>query len=189
MNTRTVGGTDDSDKVHPLNGYPRAHAGGDGSSSDKGKYRNGVDTMRGYFGIGIQNTKTAMNIGTLWRSAQIMGASFIFTIGKRYKTQSSDTMKTTRHIPLYHYETFPEFYKVMPYGCQLIGVELSPKAVAIKSFNHPQKCIYLLGAEDNGLTNEAANKCYSLVQLPGEHCLNVAVAGSIIMYDRLSKQT
>jgi tRNA (guanosine-2'-O-)-methyltransferase len=44
--------------------------------------------MRGYYGIGIENVKTAENVGTLWRSAYILGASFIFTIGKRYKKQA-----------------------------------------------------------------------------------------------------
>ena len=34
-----------------------------------------------FFGIGIQNGKTPENLGVLWRSAQNLGASFIFTIG------------------------------------------------------------------------------------------------------------
>lgn len=49
-----------------------------------------------------------------------------------------------------------------------------------------QAC-YLLGAEDNGLTKEAISKCQELVYLPGERSLNVAVAGSIVLYDRISK--
>lgn len=143
--------------------------------------------MRGYFGIGIENTKTEMNIGTLWRSAHIMGASFIFTIGKRYKKQPSDTMKTWRSIPLYHYLTFDEFYKALPFDCRLIGVELDKDSVKVQNFVHPERCIYLLGAEDHGLTKIALEKCHELVQLPGEYCMNVAVAGSIIMYDRIVK--
>ena len=142
---------------------------------------------RGFFGIGIQNTKTEQNIGTLWRSASIMGASFIFTIGKRYKTQASDTMKSWKHIPLYNYETLEDFYKSMPYDCQLIGVELDQKSIPVVQFCHPERCIYLLGAEDNGLTKEAICKCHRLVQLPGDYCMNVAVAGSMIMYDRYMK--
>ena len=142
---------------------------------------------RGFFGIGIQHTKTEQNIGTLWRSASIMGASFIFTIGKRYKKQASDTMQSWRHIPLYNYETFEEFYKAMPYDCQLIGVELDDKSEPIETFKHPERCIYLLGAEDNGLTKEAIDKCHKIVQLPGDYCMNVSVAGSIMMYDKLQK--
>jgi len=30
-------------------------------------------------------------------------------------------------------------------------------------------------------------KCHSIVQLYGDHCMNVAVAGSIVMYDRQTK--
>lgn len=146
-----------------------------------------MKTERGFFGIGIQNPKTDVNIGTLWRSASIMGASFIFTVGKRYKKQASDTMKSYRHIPLYHYDTFENFYKSMPHDCQLVGVELDPKSVPVQGFAHPQRCVYLLGAEDHGLTKEAIGKCHKIVQLPGDYCMNVSVAGSIIMYDRIIK--
>ena len=143
--------------------------------------------LRGYFGIGILNGKIIENIGTLWRSANIFGAAFIFTIGSRYKKQASDTMQTWRHIPLYHYETFELFYNQLPYDCQLIGIELDEKSISIDNFIHPQRCIYLLGAEDSGLTNEALNKCHKIIQLPGNYCLNVSVAGSIVLFDRIQK--
>lgn len=141
----------------------------------------------GYFGIGILNPKTEENIGTLWRSAFIMGASFIFTIGKRYKKQASDTTKSWKHIPLYNYKTFEEFYKTMPYDCRLVGIELDEKSIAIEDYEHHERCIYLLGAEDHGLSKEAIDKCHELVILPGDICLNVSVAGSIVLYDRILK--
>jgi tRNA G18 (ribose-2'-O)-methylase SpoU len=76
----------------------------------------------------------------------------------------------------------------MPYDCQLIGIELDDKSEPIETFKHPERCIYLLGAEDHGLTKEAINKCHKIVQLPGDYCMNVSVAGSIIMYDRNFKK-
>lgn len=146
---------------------------------------------RGYFGIGIENTKTKVNVGTLWRSANLFGASFVFTIGRRYAKQSSDTMKTERHIPLYHYEDFEQCYSHLPYGCQLIGVELSEQSVALPRFCHPERAIYLLGAEDHGLTNAAIEKCHHIIQIPcvKSFSMNVAVAGSLVMYDRFTKAT
>ena len=116
-----------------------------------------------------------------------MGASFIFTIGKRYSKQASDTMQSYRHIPLYNYETFDDFCKSLPYDCQLIGIELDDKSIPIKDFKHPERCVYLLGAEDIGLSKEAISKCNKLIQLHGEYCMNVSVAGSIAMYDRIIK--
>jgi hypothetical protein len=44
-----------------------------------------------FFGIGILNGKTPENLGVLWRSAQNLGASYIFTIGNRYAKQACDT--------------------------------------------------------------------------------------------------
>ncbi len=143
--------------------------------------------MRGYFGIGIMNTKCPMNIGTLWRSANIFGASFIFTIGRRYKHQASDTLNTPCHVPLYNYEDFSDFSAHRPLACQLIGVEQSESSVSIGCFAHPERAVYLLGAEDNGLPKEAVSYCQSVIHIDTRFCLNVAVAGSIVMFDRVGK--
>jgi len=143
--------------------------------------------MRGYYAIGIENVKTATNVGTLWRSAKIFDAAYIFTIGRRCKEQKSDTTKAPRHIPFYQFRDFDQFYENMPYDCKLIGVEIDVRARPLFSFTHPDRAIYLLGAEDSGLLKETLNRCHAIIQLPGEPCLNVAVAGSIVMYDRIVK--
>lgn len=141
--------------------------------------------MRGYFGIGIYHTKTEVNVGTLFRSAYQLGAAFVFTVGRRYKHQASDTCKTPRHMPLFHYTDFEDFNSHRPIDCQLVGIEMAKNAQSIPGFLHPNRSIYLLGAEDGGLPNEIQAKCQSLIQLHGGS-FNVAVAGSIIMYDRVS---
>jgi tRNA G18 (ribose-2'-O)-methylase SpoU len=141
--------------------------------------------MRGYFGIGIEHTKTEINVGTLWRTANNFGASFVFTIGKRYKKQSSDTPKTWKQIPLYHYDSLEELNT--PYDCMLVGIELIETSINIISYNHPERAIYLLGAEDNGLSKEAIKKCQHIIEIPSNNCLNVATAGAIVMYDRVAK--
>lgn len=144
---------------------------------------------QGYFGIGIMNGKTPENLGVLWRSAQNLGASFIFTIGNRYAKQACDTHKAEGAIPYFHYKTFSDFYAHLPKGAMLIGVEKVPQAQALEQFDHPRRCVYLLGAEDHGLTNEAIQHSHRLVQFTSEKSLNVSVAGSIVMYDRSLKGT
>lgn len=147
--------------------------------------------MRGYFGIGIENGKTPTNLGTLWRSANIFGASFLFTTGKRYNKQCSDTLATPKHIPLTHYCDFADMYEHLPYNCQLIGVELIETSESLPTFTHPERAIYLLGAEDHGLSKEALSKCHKVIQIPTlkPYSLNVAVAGSLIMYDRFCRSS
>ena len=143
---------------------------------------------RGYFGIGIYNGKNIQNVGTLWRSAAILGADFIFTIGDRYTKQCSDTMSTPRHIPLYHYGDGEDFFNHVPCGCKVVAVELCDGSIPLDKYYHGERCIYLLGAEDDGLPPEVLARCDDKVQIYGEYCLNVAVAGSIVMYDRITKR-
>ncbi len=142
---------------------------------------------QGFFGIGIQNGKTPENLGVLWRSAQNMGASFIFTIGNRYAKQACDTHKAVGAMPYFHYDTFDDFFNNLPKGAVLVGVELDEKAVQLETFTHPRRCVYLLGAEDHGMSKIAIDKSHHLVKFKSELSLNVAVAGSIIMYDRQAK--
>lgn len=139
---------------------------------------------RGFFGIGVYHPKTSVNVGTLWRSAHLLGASYIFTIGPRYRKQSSDTMQTPRHIPLLNFETFEDFRRHLPEGCRLVAVELTDDAVDLAEFKHPQQACYLLGAEDYGIPKDVLARCHGVVRLRGEHSMNVAVAGSIVMYHR-----
>lgn len=137
-----------------------------------------------FFGIGILNGKTPENLGVLWRTAQNLGASFIFTIGNRYAKQACDTHNAVKAMPYFHYKTFEDFYNNLPKGARLVGVELTDKATDLETFNHPRRCVYLLGAEDHGLTKQAIEKSHFLVKFKSTFSLNVSVAGSIVMYDR-----
>lgn len=142
---------------------------------------------KGYFGIGVFNMKNSLNYGTLFRTAQIFDADFIFLIGARFKMQASDTMKSWKHIPLFEYSNFADFNKHRPFDCPLIGIELVETAQMLSDFVHPKQACYLLGAEDNGLSKEVIAACQKIIKLPGERSLNVSVAGSIVLYDRISK--
>jgi len=143
--------------------------------------------IQGYCAIGVYRGKTAHNIGTLWRSAYILGASYIFTVEKRYKKQTSDVLKTWSRIPLFHYDSFEELLNNIPYDCRLVGVEMDDRSTFLHEFSHPKRAIYLLGAEDEGLPNEIKDKCHYLIKMPGNNSLNVGVAGSIVMHDRATK--
>ena len=143
----------------------------------------------GFFGIGILNNTDEINIGTLWRSAFILGASFIFTVGKRYKQEGSDVTKAWTKIPLYHYQSFEDLKENLPFSTQLIAVEMGDDAEAIADFKHPDRAVYLLGNEISGLPQQIIEQCQSVIKLPGDYSLNVAVSGSIVMYDRINKNS
>lgn len=144
--------------------------------------------MRGYFGIGILGCKDGVNVGTLWRSAHNFGAAFLVVIQARYKRQPSDTTNAQLHVPLYVYDTFETFRRNRPSNCSLIGVEQTGESYALETFQHPERALYLLGAEDAGLPSAVLAYCRTTIAIATPMCLNVATAGSIVMYDRMQKQ-
>lgn len=141
--------------------------------------------MRGYFEIGVYEPKTEMNIGTLWRSAHQLGASGIFTIGRRYKKQPSDTTNALLHVPLRNYEDYEDFKNHIPEQCQIVPIEMGGHPLS--NIVHPERAIYLLGAEDYGIPKEITDKCKLVISLESvqTNSYNVAVAGSIVMYHRV----
>lgn len=147
-----------------------------------------VAVSRGYFGIGIVAGKSPENVGGLWRSAHAFGAAFIFTVGHRYpdRRQPTDTTAAHKHVPLFEYETTDDLVASLPRGCEIVGVEC-PAPRKLTAYRHPERGVYLLGAEDRGISERDAEVCSALVEIPSDYCLNVATAGSIVMYDRIAK--
>lgn len=141
----------------------------------------------GFFGVGAINLKNSHNYGSLFRTANILGASFIFLIGTRFKPQTSDTSFAHKNLPLFIYDTFEDFQKGRPYGCQLVVIEMTENATPLYKFEHPKQACYLLGAEDYGIPKEVLPHAQHVVVLEGCMSMNVAVAGSIVLHDRVSK--
>jgi tRNA G18 (ribose-2'-O)-methylase SpoU len=143
---------------------------------------------RGFFEVGIYRGKTPANVGTLWRSAYQMGAAGIFTVGRRYPPQCSDTVQAWRHIPCREFADFDTLIDGLPQSCPIVAVEMGGRPLS--RFVHPERAVYLLGAEDNGIPPAILARCHHVVSLPAcrTESYNVAVAGSLVMFDRQSKR-
>ena len=109
-------------------------------------------------------------------------------IGQRFEKQPSDVNKSWKDIPMMVHKDFDSFFESMPYSCVLVGVELTDQSKNLTTFSHLERAIYLLGAEDHGLPEKILQKCHALIQVDLTPCLNVAVIGSIVMYDRYLKR-
>jgi tRNA G18 (ribose-2'-O)-methylase SpoU len=140
--------------------------------------------MRGYFGLGVEGLSKPVNAGNLFRSAHAFGASFIFAIGGTYSAaaQVSDTSDAPGHVPFYSFDHVESMR--LPTGCKLVGVELLDEAVDLPSFRHPLRAAYVLGPERGSLSPGLVARCDHIVKIPTQFCINVAVAGAIVLYDR-----
>lgn len=143
--------------------------------------------MRGYFGIGVDRINKTMNVGNLFRSAHAFGAGFVFTVAATYTRAEggrSDTSDSLQHLPFY---SFPDAASLMlPEGCKLVGVELMDDAVELPSFHHPPQAAYILGPERGELSPDIVERCDWTIKIPTKFCVNVGIAGAIVMYDRIN---
>jgi tRNA G18 (ribose-2'-O)-methylase SpoU len=142
--------------------------------------------MRGWFAIGAEGISKAVNLGNLVRSAHAFGASFVFLVDPEARFRealATDTSRAEWQLPVYLYER-PEAVE-LPRHCKLIGVELVEEAIALPSFRHPLAAAYVLGPERSSLSPAMQGRCGYLVRIPARFCVNLAVAGAIVMYDRM----
>ncbi len=126
-----------------------------------------------------------MNLGALMRTANAFGASFVFSVDAEHKVRDAyraDTSKSFEHVPYYQWDTINEM--ALPRSCQLVGVELTDDAVMLPSFRHPAAAAYVLGREKGDLTPEMLARCDHVVKIPTRFCINVSLAGALVMYDR-----
>jgi tRNA G18 (ribose-2'-O)-methylase SpoU len=142
--------------------------------------------MRGYFGIGAEGISKPMNLGALMRTGHAFGAAFLFSVGAARAIRQinfADTSKSTEHVPYYPWDAIEDMR--LPRGCQLVGVELTEAAVDLPSFRHPLNAAYVLGRERGDLSPEMLARCAHVVKIPTRFCVNVSVAGALVMYDRV----
>jgi tRNA G18 (ribose-2'-O)-methylase SpoU len=141
---------------------------------------------RGYFGIGAEGVSKSANVGALLRTAHAFGAAFCFTIGAGFDTRASraaDTADAPSHVPLWRFAD-PEALS-LPERCELVGVELLDTATDLPSFRHPLSAAYVLGPERHGLSPAMLARCRHVVRIPTRFALNLAVAGALVLYDRM----
>lgn len=142
--------------------------------------------MRGYFGIGVEQISKEGNIGNLMRSAHSFGASFFFTIQPHLDVKgirATDTSGAFDHLPYHQYDSVGELS--LPKGCQLVGIEFIEDSIELPSFQHPTRAAYVLGPEMGSLSPELQERCDHIIHIPMKFCVNVGVAGALVMYDRL----
>jgi tRNA G18 (ribose-2'-O)-methylase SpoU len=142
--------------------------------------------MRGYFGIGVEGISKPMNLGAVLRTAHAFNASFAFSIRAEFDVPTvlaSDTSVAFNSLPVQLYDRVEDF--TLPLGCRLVGIEITEDAVDLPSFTHPAAAAYVLGAEQDSLSPELQERCDFIVKIPTKFCVNLAVAGAIVMYDRM----
>jgi tRNA G18 (ribose-2'-O)-methylase SpoU len=139
----------------------------------------------GYVGIGIYNVKRTHNFGAVIRTARVFGANFVFSVGHR-NPQEQSSIHAELTVPHFHFQTLDDFVGAIPVNAKLVCVELTPGALDVRTYVHPPRAVYLLGPE-HGTLPQGIMRAHDTLILPGKYPLNVAMAATVVLYDRALK--
>lgn len=147
------------------------------------------------FSLIIVNPKHCNNVGQMMRTAELFGVENIVIVNpervgkKSYYT--GDTSKTPTVNKMFADslgEGISLCKKTYRDDAEVVAVELTENAYPLNTFSHADNSIYVMGAEDVGLSQEQINLCDKAVVIPiGQWSHNVAQAATMVMYDRWVK--
>lgn len=143
--------------------------------------------MQGYAAIALDNPKCGWNVGGVMRAAQVYGAALIIVSGPRFKTLKkfpTDTMKAWKHIPVIEVD---DVFDAIPHDCVPVAIEIIPGAKQLPQYKHPERAVYIFGAEDQTLGKRILDRCRDIVIIPTKRCMNLAATANVVLYDRLAK--
>ena len=129
------------------------------------------------------------NIGNMIRLADNVGAEDVFILGTDFQLRMSSIKKTAglsfNNVRL----TFispDEFFAQLSPNIHLVAIETSEDSTNIFTTNLPEKVVFLLGNERNGLSAEILQKCSLKVHIPmtGKcKSMNVSHALSVALFE------
>ncbi len=143
-------------------------------------------TARGYFAIGAERMSKSLNLGNLMRSAHGFGASFTFTVGATYQAleAQADTSKEPAARAALQLGTPRARWRCRT-AASWSASSSSTTAIDLPSFR-PSAAGGLCARARAGLAVGAAARALRLRrEIPTSFCVNVAMAGAIVMYDRM----
>ena len=143
--------------------------------------------------IALVNPKFARNVGAVIRVAACFGMKQVWFSGDRMNIDPTGKERIPREERIKGYANVQliqndMFFNQFPKDVVPVAIELKDGAEQLHTFEHPEKALYVFGPEDGSLKRDELIRCHRRVVIPTRHCLNLATAVSIVMYDRLAKR-
>jgi tRNA(Leu) C34 or U34 (ribose-2'-O)-methylase TrmL len=146
--------------------------------------------------IVMHNPKYPHNVGAAVRAASCFGSNLILFTGERvslepsgvkgYRLPREERMKGYKDVTLIN-DQYP--FNRFDGSVTPVAVELRPNAETLPLFIHPKNAVYVFGPEDGSIPQIMLKHCHRFLVIPSKHCVNLAAAIYLVLYDRLCKET
>jgi TrmH family RNA methyltransferase len=154
-----------------------------------------ISATDGLCWVVLETVRSPGNLGTLIRTSEAVGgAGFIF-IGESIDPFNPDVVRASMGS-LFHQQFARTNCSALRrwinrHGYAAVGA--SPDGIAdLHQFVYPQSTLLCLGEERQGLTQQQRSLCQHLVRIPmvgAVDSLNLAIAGSLLMYEVYRSRT
>lgn len=143
--------------------------------------------------IALINPRYPHNVGATVRAASCFGFKQVWFTGDRVSMDPHKGQRLPREERMKGYKDvelvqFDYFFDQFPKGVTPVAVELRENAEQLPFFEHPANPLYVFGPEDGSIPQVYLQHCHRFVVIPTSHCVNLAAAVYLILYDRLIKR-
>jgi len=152
----------------------------------------------------LDNIRSAHNVGSIFRSSDGAGVEKIYLVGPtptpvdRFGRSQPEIVKTSlgasESIPWEHVgsadsesveEALSLIASLKKDGFAIVVVEQAPDSISLYDFEVPQKVVYVMGAEVEGVHQEIIEVADVVVEIPMlgvKESLNVSVTAGIVLF-------
>jgi tRNA G18 (ribose-2'-O)-methylase SpoU len=150
------------------------------------EYRRGLRDIA----LAAWNISKEHNVGSLVRTAHAAAVSELLLVGEReWNVEAARTAEL--YTEIVHLPDLDALQRhLAERRWQLVVVELHERSVNLFDADYPERPCFLLGAELEGVPEPLIESASLVVQVPQwglVPSLNLAIAGSIVLYDYLGK--
>ena len=155
-----------------------------------------LDSSNFPWGLALVAPQDPGNLGTILRTIDAVGASGLLLLDNSVDPYHPSAVRASMGALFWHpivstnFEEFSRWVKQQAYHLYGSSAHAVVDHRQVASYQRP--CIMLLGSERQGLSNEQAAVCDTMIRLPMHGrvtSLNLAVAAGVMLYDMLEKLT
>ncbi len=144
------------------------------------------------FFVYIRESLNEYNIGSIIRSAEIVGAQLVILPPKTHLSPQMirASMGASEHITIINENLFQAIKLAKTHNIKVIGIELTGENYYYNS-DLKGPTMLIIGGEDRSLSDEIKKKCDLFVKIPMRgkvNSLNMSVAASIVMFEKLKQE-